>query len=67
MSRRVILFITNVAKGASYIKLPIKNQALVIIEFKANLCGIYGILAFLHPPRGNLNGVSKYTKYFHEN
>ena len=62
-SMRVLPFEGQLAEGASNVKLPIENQAIIITENKDKLCGIDSILAFLHPPRDNPNRVSNYTKY----
>ena len=62
---KVVFFKGKVAKGASYVKLPIKNQVLINIENKDKLCGICSILAFFHAPRDNPNRVSDYTQNLH--
>ena len=38
----------KVAKGASYVKLPIKNQPIVKIKDKYSSCGIYSIFVFFY-------------------
>ena len=43
-------------------KLPIFNQAVVKLKNQDKLCGNHSLLVFLHPPRTDLNTVSKYTK-----
>ena len=59
---------SEVAKRASNVKLPIKNQAKVIIQNKKkdNLCGIYSTLAFIHPSRDHPNRLSVNMNYLYE-
>ena len=63
---RVHLFKGKVGERASYPNLPIKTHALINVKNKDNLCGFYGVLAVIYPPRDNLNKVSNSTKYLPE-
>ena len=51
IAMRVTLCRGKVAKGESYIKLQIENQARINVKNRDKLCGFSTILAFLQPPR----------------
>ena len=60
---RLLFFKPKVAKGASYVKPPIKNQTILNIKNRDELGGIYSTLTFSHPPIDNPNQLSNYMKF----
>ena len=59
-------FRRRIAKGATYVKLAIKNQSKAEIKKRDKSSGKNSFLAFLHPQRGNPTRVSNHTKNLHE-
>ena len=52
---------------SSYVKIPLKSQALSNIQNKDKLCFLWSILAHLHPSRnGHPERTSSYIEYFNE-
>ena len=53
--------------GSSYVKIPLRSNALINIENNDKYCFLWSILAFLHPCENNHpNRVSNYKQYFNE-
>ena len=61
-----LFFKGKLAKGASHVKLPMKNQTLINVRKKEKLPGNFSILAHLHPPGDNPKRVTNHTKNLHE-
>ena len=53
--------------GSKYVKVPLRSNAILIIENNDKNCFIWSIIASLHPCNNNhLNRVSNYKLYFNE-
>ena len=58
---------TGELNGSSYIKIPLRSNAILNIENNDRYCFIWSILASLHPCNKNHpNRVSNYKQYFNE-
>ena len=67
VSMTIYFYKTNELNGSSYIKLPLKTQALLNIQNKDKLCFLWSILAHLHPCKnGHPERTSSYVEYFNE-
>ena len=52
-------------KGSSFVKLPLRSSALIIIKKNDNFCFMWSILVSLHPcENDHPNRVSTYIQYF---
>ena len=57
----------NELNGSSYVKIPLRSNALINIKNNDKYCFIWSILASLHPcENDHPNRVSNYKKYFNE-
>ena len=53
--------------GRSYVKIPLRSNAILNIENNVKYCFLWSILAYLHPCNNNHpNRVSSYRQYFNE-
>ena len=53
--------------GSSYVKIPIRSNAILNIENNDKYCFIWSILGFLHPcENSHPISVSNYEQYFNE-
>ena len=52
--------------GSSYVKIPLRSSAILIIKNDDKYCFIWSILAKPHPCQNNSNIVSSYRNYFNE-
>ena len=67
VSMTIYFYKTNELNGSSYVKIPLKTQALLNIQNKDNLCYLWSILAHLHPTsNGHPERTSSYIDYFNE-
>ena len=67
VSMTIYFYKTNELNGSSYVKLPLKTQALLNIQNKDKLCFLWSILAHLHPCKnGHPERTSSYVEYFNE-
>ena len=58
---------TEELKGSSYVKIPLRSNALINIKNNDKYCFIWSILASLHPcENDHPNRVSNYIQYFNE-
>ena len=58
---------TGELNGSSYVKIPLRSSAVLIIQNKDKYCFIRSILASLHPfENDHPNRVSNYNQYFIE-
>ena len=58
---------TGELNGSSYVKIPLRSSAVLIIQNKDKYCFIWSILASLHPfENDHPNRVSIYNQYFNE-
>ena len=58
---------TGELNGSSYVKIPLRSNALMIIKNNDNYCFFWSILAGLYPcDNDHPNRVSKYRPYFND-
>ena len=58
---------TGELNSSSYVKIPLRSNALINIKNNENFCSIWSILASLHPCKADHpNRVSNYKQYFDE-
>ena len=57
---------TNELNGSNYVKIPLRSNAILIIENNDKYCLLWSILAYLHPCINHPNRVSNYRQYFNE-
>ena len=58
---------TRELNGTSYVKIPLRSNAILKIENIDKYCFIWSFLAFLHPcDNDHPNRVSNYNQYFNE-
>ena len=58
---------TNEMNGLNYVKIPLRTNAILIIENNDKYCFLWSILAWLHPCNNiHPNRVSNYRQYFNE-
>ena len=58
---------TGELNGCNYVKIPLRSNAILIIENNDKYCFLWSILTYLHPCNNNHpNRVSKYKQYFNE-
>ena len=63
----IYFFKTGEMNGSNYVKIPLRSNALLIIENNDKYCFIWSILASLHPCNNSYpNRVTNYKQYFNE-
>ena len=63
----VYFYKTSEMDGRSYVKIPLRSNAILNIENNDKYCFLWSILAYLHPCNNNHpNRVSNYRQYFIE-
>ena len=66
-SMKIRFYKTEELNGSSYVKIPLRSNALINIENNDKYCFIWSILASLHPcENDHPNRVSNYIQYFNE-
>ena len=66
-SMTVYFYKTNELNGSSYVKIPLRSNAILNIENNDKYCFLWSILAYLHPCNKNHpKRVSNYKQYFNE-
>ena len=66
-SMKIRFYKTEELNGSSYVKIPLRSNALINIKNKDKYCSIWSILASLHPcENDHPNRVSNYIQYFNE-
>ena len=66
-SMTIYFYKTNEMNGSSYIKIPLRTNAILNIENNDKYCFLWSILASLYPCNNNHpNRVSNYNQYFNE-
>ena len=64
---KIRFYKTDELNGSSYVKIPLRSNALVNIKNNDKYCFIWSILASLHPcENDHPNRVSNYIQYFNE-
>ena len=67
ISTTVCFFKTNELNGSTYVKIPLRSNAILKIENNDKYCFLWSILAYLHPCNNNHpNRVSRYRQNFIE-
>ena len=66
-SMKIRFYKTEEINGSSYVKIPLRSNALINIKNNDKYCFIWSILASLHPcENDHPNRVSNYIQYFNE-
>ena len=66
-SMTVYFYKTGELNGSNYVKIPLRSNAIMIIENNDKYCFIWSISASLHPCNNNRpNRASSYRQYFDE-
>ena len=65
-SMTISYYNTGNMDGSSYVKIPLRSSAILIIKNDDKYCFIWSILAKPHPCQNNSNIVSSYRNYFNE-
>ena len=66
-SMTVYFYKTGELNGSNYVKIPLRSNAILIVENNDKYCSIWSILACLHPCNNNRpNRVSKDKQFFNE-
>ena len=66
-SMTIYFYTTGELNGSNYVKIPLRTNAILIIENNDKYCFIWSILASFHPCNNNHpNRVSNYKQYFNE-
>ena len=66
-SMTVYFYKTSEMDGGSYVKIPLRSNAILNIENNDKYCFLWPLLAYLHPCNNNHpNRVSNYKQYFNE-
>ena len=66
-SMKIRFYKTEELNGSSYVKVPLRSNALINIKNNDKYCFIWSILASLHPcENDHPNRVTKYIQYFNE-
>ena len=66
-SMKIRFYKTDELNGSSYVKIPLRSNALINIKNNDKYCFIWSILASLHPcENDHPNRVSNYIQYFNE-
>ena len=64
---KIRFYKTEELNGSSYVKIPLRSNALINIKNNDKYCFIWSILASLHPcENDHPNRVSNYKQYFNE-
>ena len=64
---KISFYKTTELDGTSYVKIPLKSNAILNIQNNDKYCFIWSILASLHPCENNHpNRVNNYVQYFNE-
>ena len=67
ISMTVYFYKTGEMDSRSYVKIPMRNSAILIVENGDNYCFLWSVLAYLHPCNIiHPNKVSNYRQYFIE-
>ena len=67
ISMKIRFYKTGELHGSSYVKIPLRSNALINIQNDDKFCFIWSILASLHPcENDHPDRVSKYKHYFNE-
>ena len=66
-SMRISFYKTTELDGTSYVKIPLRSNAILNIQSNDKYCFIWSILASLHPcENSNPSRVNNYLQYFNE-
>ena len=65
-SMKISFYETGLLNGTSYVKIPLRSNAILNIEKNNQYCFIWSILASLHPCKNDHNRVSNYKQNFNE-
>ena len=66
-SMKISFYKTTELNGSSYVKIPLRSNAILNIQNNDKYCFIWSILASLHPcENDHSNRVNNYVKYFNE-
>ena len=66
-SMKIRFYKTGELNGSSYVKIPLRSNALINIEINDKYCFLWSILTHLHPcDNDHPNRVSSYKQYFSE-
>ena len=58
---------TGIMNGSKYVKITLRSNAILNIEYNDKYCFLWSLLAYLHPCNNNHpNRVSNYNQYFNE-
>ena len=64
---KISFYKTTELNGSSYVKIPLRTNAILNIQNNDKYCFIWSILASLHPCKNNYpNRVNNYVQYFNE-
>ena len=64
---KISFYKTGELNGNSYVKIPLRSSAILIVRNSDKYCFIWSILASLHPCESDYpNRVSNYKQYFNE-
>ena len=56
ISMTMFFYKTDEMNGPSYVEIPLRNSAILIIEVSDKCCLIWSTLAYLHPIADSKNG-----------
>ena len=62
----IYFYKTQELNGSSYVKLPLRSNAILNIQNDDKYCFIWSILAHMFPVSDNPQRVSNYKKYFNQ-
>ena len=66
-SMKISFYKTTELNGTSYVKIPLRSNAILNVQNNDEFCFIWSILASLHPcENDHPNSVNKYSQYFNE-
>ena len=66
-SMKIRFYKTRELDGSSYVKIPLRSNALIIVKNNDKYCFIWSVLASLHPcGNDHPNRASNYIQYFNE-
>ena len=66
-SMKIRSYKTGILNGSSYVKIPLRTNALINVKNNDEDCFIWSVLASLHPcENDHPNRVSNYRQYFNE-
>ena len=66
-SMKISFYKTTEMNGTSYVKIPLRTNAILNVQNNDKYCFIWSILASLHPCQNNYpNRVNNYVQYFNE-